>query len=341
MLNFKIVRSPYPVMAETATCVARGYLSYLFLAIIAWGCSNPVEPPPPALALTCSGSVDVQSTDGKPVTVSYPAPVISGGKAPVSVTCSPVSGSSFPIATSTVRCDASDAAAQRASCDLSVTVRPPTPRISGTNFLAFGDSITAGVVGITADMRPQMASVSYPARLQALLAARYTNQTIVMKNAGKGAEAAVDGALRLPYEIAAASPDVLLLLQGVVDLCGLGEKGIALASEAVATMTRHARATGARVFLGTLLQQRAGALRACSVPWLVPFNDELKRIAAREGAELVDLYTLVELPLIGADGLHPTEAGYQRIAEIFFDSIRRTMEVPITLGASPMESAGR
>jgi lysophospholipase L1-like esterase len=30
---------------------------------------------------------------------------------------------------------------------------------------------------------------------------------------------------------------------------------------------------------------------------------------------------------IGVDGLHPNEAGYARIAELFFDAIQRELEV--------------
>jgi lysophospholipase L1-like esterase len=31
--------------------------------------------------------------------------------------------------------------------------------------------------------------------------------------------------------------------------------------------------------------------------------------------------------LIGADGLHPTEAGYRRIADVFLSAIRGALEV--------------
>jgi lysophospholipase L1-like esterase len=53
-------------------------------------------------------------------------------------------------------------------------------------------------------------------------------------------------------------------------------------------------------------------------------------MAAEEGAVFVDLYTPL-LPdaasLIGVDGLHPNEAGYRRVAQIYFDSIRTSLEV--------------
>jgi lysophospholipase L1-like esterase len=35
----------------------------------------------------------------------------------------------------------------------------------------------------------------------------------------------------------------------------------------------------------------------------------------------------VDASLIGVDGLHPTEAGYQRIAEVFRTRIRESYEI--------------
>jgi hypothetical protein len=55
---------------------------------------------------------------------------------------------------------------------------------------------------------------------------------------------------------------------------------------------------------------------------------------------LVDLYPVFEGnldTLLGPDGLHPTEAGYQKMAETFFATIRERLEVPMatTTGRSP------
>ena len=53
-------------------------------------------------------------------------------------------------------------------------------------------------------------------------------------------------------------------------------------------------------------------------------NDQIRQIATAEGATLVDLYQGFNGnpdPYIGADGLHPTPAGYARIADIFFNGI--------------------
>jgi hypothetical protein len=66
-------------------------------------------------------------------------------------------------------------------------------------------------------------------------------------------------------------------------------------------------------------------LTSLSTAVVQSFNDSIRFGAPLEGAIFVDLYAAM-LPdvntLIGVDGLHPTEAGYQRMAETFFAAIR-------------------
>ena len=60
-------------------------------------------------------------------------------------------------------------------------------------------------------------------------------------------------------------------------------------------------------------------------------NAEIASLAADEGVVLVDLYGgLGGTPTgsIGVDGLHPTDAGYTKIANIWFEAIRREYERP-------------
>ena len=52
-------------------------------------------------------------------------------------------------------------------------------------------------------------------------------------------------------------------------------------------------------------------------------------MAAAEGSVLVDLYQGFAGQtdtLLGPDGLHPSEGGYQKIAEMFYDAIRQRLE---------------
>ena len=129
-------------------------------------------------------------------------------------------------------------------------------------------------------------------------------------------------------------PQVLLLQEGANDMTAARPPIEAIVNDFRA-MIRDARGRGVRVFLGTLLPQREGACRAydyCDgVNDVVPTNARLRTMAEVEGAVLVDLYQGSEGQtgtLLGIDGLHPNEGGYQKMAEMFFDAIRQRLEIP-------------
>jgi lysophospholipase L1-like esterase len=54
-------------------------------------------------------------------------------------------------------------------------------------------------------------------------------------------------------------------------------------------------------------------------------------MALARGAVFVDVYAAWgnRSGLMGADGIHPTEAGYEVIAQTFFDAIRKALEPPL------------
>jgi len=61
--------------------------------------------------------------------VNYPAPVATGGSGNANVVCTPPSGSSFPVGTTTVTCTATDASGNTATCGFNIVVKdtePPT-----------------------------------------------------------------------------------------------------------------------------------------------------------------------------------------------------------------------
>jgi hypothetical protein len=80
---------------------------------------------PPALALPANITAEATSASGAVVT--YTASANDGVDGPVAVTCSPASGSTFPIGTTTVQCSASDAHSNAANGSFTVTVRDTTP----------------------------------------------------------------------------------------------------------------------------------------------------------------------------------------------------------------------
>jgi hypothetical protein len=80
----------------------------------------PAAPPPPALAIVCPDPT-ATSPLGFPVIVNF-GPTVSGGLAPVGSSCSPASGSLFPVGTTPLTCTAVDTAKQVASCSATVVV---------------------------------------------------------------------------------------------------------------------------------------------------------------------------------------------------------------------------
>ena len=139
---------------------------------------------------------------------------------------------------------------------------------------------------------------------------------------------------RLPGVLSADSPEALLLMEGVNDLFGGDPSTISPMINALTQMVRQAQNLGVQVFLGTLLPERPGGSRSSALPLISAANDQIRQMAALEGAILVDLYQGFAGspdPYIGDDGLHPTESGYGKIAELWFEVIRARLEV----GAAP------
>ncbi|MGQ0735363.1 MAG: SGNH/GDSL hydrolase family protein [Acidobacteriota bacterium] len=208
---------------------------------------------------------------------------------------------------------------------------PPAapPRISRTRILAFGDSLTAGTTSpsVTNWLLGAGLPQSYPSKLLDALRARYTAQTLVVENEGKPGEAAEDAVKRLPGLLQTIRPDLVIILHGVNDVSVLGQRAVSPTANFINTMAKDARFAGATVMIGTMLPQRAGGLRAGDPAVLANYNQALRDVARGEGAVLVDFATLFgDISLIGADGLHPTEIGYARMALVVFDVMRARFE---------------
>ena len=239
-------------------------------------------------------------------------------------------------------CTATDARQRATSCTFRVVVTPP-PRLTATRFLAFGDSLTRGeVVSGTSALHALVIddAKSYPTRLREALNARYTAQTVTVINQGQSGVKAVDAGPDLSGFLRLGQYDVVLLMHGNNDLLLVDNAAMLAAANAMRQMVRDARSRGVQVFLATLPPQNPLACcprRGAGAALVVPYNDNLKLIAAGEGVPLVDVFQAFNgdvTTLIDFDGLHPTGAGYQRIADTFFDTIRSRLEVavPPTLG---------
>jgi lysophospholipase L1-like esterase len=324
----------------------------LIAAIMAGGCESTTTPTPPGPApvIACPAASATPSFDGNPVAVTYGTPTVTGGEVPVVVSCVPASGANFPVGTTSVTCFARDAKQQTASCTFPVVVTK-VPRLAATKFVAFGDSITEGVSALCSGslalnradflrqlqgFRPPLDSViSYPTKLRSLLSARYTAQTFTVINEGNSGEFIAAGAADLPRVLTQDAPEVLLLQEGTNDMDGIffgdnPETQMTTVVTNLRNMIRNARSRGVMVFVGTLTPQRVGACRGYAPAYIGTVNDRIRVMVAGEDAQLADIYAafagVASVELIGADGLHPTEAGYQKIADTFFDVIKQRLE---------------
>jgi lysophospholipase L1-like esterase len=268
--------------------------------------------------------VEGQSADpaGAPVQFEVTA---QGGRTPAPVVCTPSSGSTFPIGSTSVSCTVTDASSQSAGCTFPVLVtRIPTLR--WTRFLAFGDSMTEGQTSPAPSLLMRVATPdAYPGQLEQMLRARYTAQDITVLNRGRGGETAARGSERLPGVLDEDRPEVLLLLEGVNNIRFVPTEQLAGYLD---DMVRDARRRDIEVFIATLLPTADDRLER-----IKDLNEEIFDIARRRGiGDPVDLFTVFssEPSLIGMDGLHPTAAGYTRMAEVFFEAIRaRYEEAPV------------
>jgi acyl-CoA thioesterase-1 len=335
------------------TSSSRGWvLTALAGVVLLDACSKsqtqPTPPPPVAdpPKISCPAPISLQSPLSQPISIVYGTPTAIGGESPVVVACVPPSGSIFPVGPATVACTASDQRQRMDSCTFTVTVTVP-PRISVTSFVAFGDSMTAGEVVSEGNSGIRILRLdpakAYPTVLQQELAGYYTGQgqSIFVQNQGLKGETATDGASRLRGVLARGSFDVVLLMDGANDLGDRDSRVAQQALGAMRSMVQTAKGQGLKVFLATLPPQNPNGCcpnRGLAYTLVAPYNDGLRGIAGAESIPLVDVYQAFNgdiTTLVDVDGLHPTPAGYQIIADTFFKSIKQNLEQ-----SSPMSGMG-
>ena len=85
--------------------------------------------------------------------------------------------------------------------------------------MAFGDSLTEGVVSLAPTLLALDMPASYPTVLRGLLRAQHRTQSIDVINAGNAGElASGEGLTRFRPALASNNPEVVLLMEGTNDL---------------------------------------------------------------------------------------------------------------------------
>jgi lysophospholipase L1-like esterase len=334
--------------------VRSALVAFLAVPLINAACSKsptaptppPPPPPPPPVAaapsLSCGDGLSRSTLNAGGLELHFDSPRATDGEGAVNVSCSPGTGSVFPLGTTRVTCTATDSLNRTATCSFDVTISR-LPTLSKTRFMAFGDSITQGEVTSpiggslitgagTATKQIIVPAAAYPSVLDRTLKGRYATQAsqIFVSNQGRAGEKAIDARNRYYAALSFDRPDAVMLMTGYNDIPSGADGAASTAASEMRLMAQEARLRGMRVFIATLAPPNFRGSKAISQFLVDDFNNRVKVIATAEGATLVDVYAGL-LPdvqrYIGLDGLHPTEAGYSKIADLFFQAIQNAFEV--------------
>lgn len=273
--------------------------------------------------------------------VTFTAPVVTNGQAPIATTCTPASGASFPLGTTAVSCAAKDAIARQATCSFNVTLKGQS--ITVAKYDAFGDSLTQGQVG-----HPSFNGFdeidtpnAYPTKLQATFDSIYPGQATVI-NRGNGGDTVETTLATLKALLPSDRPGAVLLLSGYNNLttaCKPGSSGTTACKNAINTQVpfgirdclravKEANVGVKYTFVSTLTPPGPSGSNRIDANAITQANVLIKQVVAAEGGVLVDSYAVFvghEADYVNVDGLHLKPAGYQALADTFFAAIQRTV----------------
>jgi lysophospholipase L1-like esterase len=312
---------------------------FVACAALLWACGGsggPSGPSGTALQVACPADVTVASVMDGSRSVTYDAPVVTGGSAPLTTACTPASGSVLSLGRTPVTCTVSDSAGRTASCAFAISLTGF--RIGVTTFDAIGDSLTAGEIGRPSIVDPPNA---YPTRLQELLDRTYPGQGLRVLNNGIGGWTVGQTLAIIPKLLQADRPDVVLLLSGFNDLtgvCGPGQAGTLACAAARDTVrfgirdclrrVREANVGVKYTFVSTLTPPGPSGSNRIDADAIVQTNQRIRQVVAAEGGVLVDSYASFvghEAEYVNVDGLHLRPAGYAALAEAFYAAIQTTI----------------
>jgi len=192
-------------------------------------------------------------------------------------------------------------------------------------YVAFGDSITRGDGAAP--------SQSYPTRLQARLLAHFGDAFV--NNRGGDGTNTFEAIERFRRNVPANEPAYTLILYGTNDwhdpVCQNNTPQCHTVPN-LRTIVRMVKAEGSLPFLATIIPVNPALNGQGRNDWVDGINTQLKAMAQAEGAFLVDLNQAFKnqpsLPALFDDGVHPNAAGYEVIAQGFFEAIAHGRSVP-------------
>jgi lysophospholipase L1-like esterase len=276
------------------------------------GVMDPVDHPVPDVEVVIAGKTARTGVGSVGATVTN----VPAGSHPVTLGSMPpfFRAGSLPVATVP-----GDGQALRVGLTLPIGNNRPDV------YVAFGDSITRGDGAAPAQ--------SYPTRLQQRLIAHFGDAFV--NNRGGDGTNTFEGIERFRRNVPANEPAYTLILYGTNDWhdpsCQ-NETPQCFTVANLRTIVRSVKAEGSLPFLATIIPVNPTLNGQGRNDWVDGVNTQLKAMAAAEGAFLVDLNQAFKnqpsLPALFDDGVHPNAAGYDVIAQGFFEAIAHGRAVP-------------
>ena len=245
---------------------------------------------------------------------------------PSTTSATPPSATTNPTATAT-------AAETGVLIPPGITIAPPRA-LGVTRFVAFGDSITWGATSawFSANMFFAAANGGYPERLAANLTLLHAPQQFAMFNEGLPGELAINALTRFRTMLTNRRPGAVLLLEGINDLSN--DVSVSRTIGGLRAMLDAAAAQGVPVALATMYQTYEvvdpdGHYRPNGASYVPAFNAEIRRLAiGRPNVALVDLEPVMgNRALVGKDGIHLEDAGFDVMAARFMSVIEASFPV--------------
>jgi lysophospholipase L1-like esterase len=198
--------------------------------------------------------------------------------------------------------------------------------------LCFGDSITYGVTLEALSLPPGAQAdltlvEGYVPKLWRLLESKY-GSGFELVNAGVPGETTVDGVERLRTELQVFDPDLVLLLEGIVDINNSSPR-FPVVRENLVHMMGLVKREGALVIIGTYPLLNPDGFRTTGAQYVPRLNDVIRQEAARLSVPVADHEKAADLNGQGPDGLHPNNLGYEGMANTWLAAIEALAE---TLG---------
>jgi acyl-CoA thioesterase I len=208
-----------------------------------------------------------------------------------------------------------------AGTTVEVPLTLPVERHNGPNvYMAFGDSITRG--DGSADGQ------GYPGRLESRLLAHFGKADV--RNRGADATNSYEAGERILRNLRGSNPAYTLILYGTNDwhdpVCK--EAPDCPTTENLRAVVREVKSYGSLAVVGTIPPVNPSREPVARNQWAEAVNTRIKAMAREEGIPVADTYAaFLSRPdwaaTLFTDHVHPNDAGYDVIAQAFFEAISK------------------